>query len=854
MKKLIVVILSLFLIIGFNLNVDASSEVSNSITDLKAYESDNFVVFYPAGYKFQAREATYYLEKYLPEIEELTGGELDSKIPVTLEDIGAISNGYADPVNNKIGLFTNQPEAGSTLSTYESWYRLLSVHELIHIAHLNNSSDYAKLHTDLFGNFLNPNLASPLWVIEGIAVYGESQLSPYEGRLNDGYYDSIVATKAAADELPSISEITYSHDYFPRGQQYLYGSVFFDYLADEYGVEKFAELFDEYGSYYWAPVIGDFFPTLGLDMAANEVYGARFPELYEEFKEFKVEKNKDWKLAGEEVLMTDRGYLSNLTAVDEKIYYFAAESLNTAPFTNNQVYNLVEYDTQKQEKEVLASHLQDNQSSIEVKEDYLYYATGDVELGYPNVRDDGRGKVNILQRYNFETGEGKEVFKTEFKDFTVLDNGAIIYTTDKKNKHGSEIWRYVEGEKEKLGVVDELISEISNYNDELYVVSKGNISTWGIHRLDLDELSLEQVVATRWPEEQISFKQDKLYYIANYEGYKQMYSYDLLTGEINQLTEEGHTHEGVIVEDELYLLSNSKEGMGLFKQEKESRAYDMVESEQEERSVGLTITELDTSLKHNENAMRQNLSYLLKPSIRMPFLLGGQDALGLNQYELGYSFYGLNFSWQTKMLQPLTISFTTRGGEEARNTNLNFSYPVYRSRDSGLSAMNLNLTTNFNNLLPGVGVRFSYPQHRVGFDLQTDLADFRYSTRFNYSYLLDNGSINFDASLFDGVSQPRDQREFSSLAASNSGVNLSLDYTHKLFELRKGLWNPNIFLADIYGNLFIDSYLVDGNVSGGYELLFEMGAGNKVYSVPKIGFAVSDELNIEPHFGFDVSF
>ena len=849
MKKIVIILFVLLIILGLNLTSEASS-----ITDLEAYESDNFVVFYPVGYEFQARETLYYLEKHLPEIEELTGGELDGKIPVSIEDIGAISNGYADPVNNKIGVFTNQPKTGSNLSTYESWYRMLNVHELIHIAHLNNSSDYAELQTDLFGNFLNPNLASPLWLIEGIAVYGESQSSDYEGRLNDGYYDSIVATKAAEDELPSISEITYSHDYFPRGQEYLYGAVFFDYLANEYGEDKFAEFFNEYGSYFWAPAIGDFFPALALDMAANEVYGASFYKLYEQFKEHKQEKYRDWEVAGEEILTTDRGYLSNLTAVGDKLYYFKSEALNTAPLISNNVYSLVEYDTQSGEKKVLATHLQANSSSIEVKGDYLYYAIGDFGSDYANVRHNGRGRVNVLQRYNLETGESEQLLEGEFKDFTVLENEEIIYSIDNNAEYGSELWRYIDGEIEKLGVVDELISELSNYEQQLYVVSKGNLSSWGIFTLDLETLSLEEVVASRWPEEQISFAQDNLYYVANYEGYKRIYSYNLINEEIRQLTDNGHTNEGVVVEDNLYLLSSSTQGMGLFRLNKDSIPYDLTEGDLADRSVNINLVTLDTSLKHNQTAMGQNLSYLLRPSVRVPFLLGGQDALGLNQYVIGYDYYGLNFTWITKMLQPLTISFVSSGYESGRSTNLNFSYPVYRSSSSGLTAIDLKLTTDFNSLMPGAGVRVSYPQHRFGVDLETDLEDFSYNTRFNYSYLLNNGRINFSSSLFDGINQPLDEREFSNLASVNSGINLSLDYTHRLFELRKGLWNPNIFLADVYGNAFVDGYLADDNLSAGYEVLFEVGAGNKAYFVPKVGFAVSDELNRNYYYGFNVSF
>ena len=111
-----------------------------SALEWKKYESDNFLVFYPEDYAFQAKETIYYLEQEREKISKLTSNKLSNKIVVVVEDRGQFSNGFADTINNKIGIFTYPPNSYSSLSSYENWYKFLNVHELTHLGHLTNTS------------------------------------------------------------------------------------------------------------------------------------------------------------------------------------------------------------------------------------------------------------------------------------------------------------------------------------------------------------------------------------------------------------------------------------------------------------------------------------------------------------------------------------------------------------------------------------------------------------------------------------------------------------------------------------------------------------------------------------------
>ena len=137
---LIFFILCLFLIL--------SNGTSLALWDWETLESDNFVIFYPGGYETQAKESLYYLEEYRPEIIELTGNEMKGrKIHISLEDIGLYVNGYADFLNNKMGIFVTNPDSYSRLSNYENWLILVNIHELTYMAQLTNSSDLSLFNT-----------------------------------------------------------------------------------------------------------------------------------------------------------------------------------------------------------------------------------------------------------------------------------------------------------------------------------------------------------------------------------------------------------------------------------------------------------------------------------------------------------------------------------------------------------------------------------------------------------------------------------------------------------------------------------------------------------------------------------
>src|SRR5207302_6007026 len=86
-------------------------------------------------------------------------------------------NGYATPFpSNRIVVYAHPPTDASGLRNYDDWNALVVTHELTHIFHLDRSRGIWRIGQAIFGRnpLLFPNLYEPRWVLEGLAVYFES--------------------------------------------------------------------------------------------------------------------------------------------------------------------------------------------------------------------------------------------------------------------------------------------------------------------------------------------------------------------------------------------------------------------------------------------------------------------------------------------------------------------------------------------------------------------------------------------------------------------------------------------------------------------------------------------------------
>jgi len=167
-------------------------------------------------------------------------------IDVTLSDDVDTPNGFTSIYpSNRFTILLVPPVTDPALQTYDSWERLVIVHELTHVFHLDRSRGVWKTLQSVFGRApgLFPNQYQPSWVIEGLATYYESRFTA-GGRAEGSYHREAVAADAAFGRARSPWDaLLFSR--WPDGlAPYAYGSRFWEYLSRSAGdsvVPRFAE-------------------------------------------------------------------------------------------------------------------------------------------------------------------------------------------------------------------------------------------------------------------------------------------------------------------------------------------------------------------------------------------------------------------------------------------------------------------------------------------------------------------------------------------------------------------------------------------------------------------------------------
>lgn len=249
----------------------------------KTIESDHFRVNYPPGLEAIGRRVLAYAEDAHKKVAPYMGVKPYEKTEIvcfdTYDDTNANASNY--PHNRiMLNLHPPSPDSGFAMGRYDDWIRYVILHEYTHILHINATPwQLAQLNAILGQLFFSnvriqgipssltayiPNLTmeSPRFITEGWAVTTESKFTP-GGRAKEGDLDMRLRMAALADKLYSIDQVngSYELDWPSGGNEYDYGTYFFQYLLATYGEDKPAAILRELGKVPW----------LGIDFAVGRV-------------------------------------------------------------------------------------------------------------------------------------------------------------------------------------------------------------------------------------------------------------------------------------------------------------------------------------------------------------------------------------------------------------------------------------------------------------------------------------------------------------------------------------------------------------------------------------------------------
>lgn len=168
-------------------------------------------------------------------------------IELTIADNFDVSNGYTTVFpTNRIVIYARPTVDATSLSFLDDWIDLVVTHELTHVFHLDRTRGWWRVAQAVFGRnpFLFPNLYTPSWIDEGIAVYYESRLTG-SGRIVGTDHAMIVRAQALDSLTPSLNALSASTLSYPLGQiPYAYGSLLIDFIARTQGPQKMREFVD----------------------------------------------------------------------------------------------------------------------------------------------------------------------------------------------------------------------------------------------------------------------------------------------------------------------------------------------------------------------------------------------------------------------------------------------------------------------------------------------------------------------------------------------------------------------------------------------------------------------------------
>ncbi len=283
MKKFIFLLLLLYCASGV-----AKTDPSFSWMTLT---SPHFLIHYHQGEEALAKRAVVIAEDVHARLVPRMKSQPHTRTNIVLVDALDDANGYTTPLPyNLITLYITQPFGESIFGAgnYDDWMRLLITHEYTHIVQLDMMNGPAEVLGNIFGNLYFPNMFQPVWLIEGLAVYEESELTG-GGRNRSPASDMVLRMAVLENNFPDISHAANYTEKWPDGDvPYLFGGSFIAFIAKKYGREKLADLSIDYSGRWW--------PFL-VEGTARRVLGSDYTDLWYEWrnelsKRYEADKQK----------------------------------------------------------------------------------------------------------------------------------------------------------------------------------------------------------------------------------------------------------------------------------------------------------------------------------------------------------------------------------------------------------------------------------------------------------------------------------------------------------------------------------------------------------------------------------
>jgi len=302
----------------------------------KTLHTRHFRVHFHDGEEELAREAARIAEHTHNWVSPLFDWSPADPTDIILSDEVGVSNGFATPVpTNRSGIYVAPPDRLNSLEDHAGWLETVITHEYVHIIHLDKARGAPKGLRKVFGRFpfplpfsVFPNAFQPVWLVEGLATYYETDTQRGIGRGQSSYYDMLMRMEVARGLKP-VRQVNQPLVSWPGGTAwYLYGVHFYEFVKQNKGDEKIQALVQDYSN--------DFIPYR-VNANTKSVFGKGQGALWKEYsayleKKFRAQiREIEARGPREGDALTDRGYeAGSLRAGSDGTLYYIRDDWQSA--------------------------------------------------------------------------------------------------------------------------------------------------------------------------------------------------------------------------------------------------------------------------------------------------------------------------------------------------------------------------------------------------------------------------------------------------------------------------------------------------------------------------------------------
>lgn len=382
-----------------------------------------------------AKKIACVADSYYLEITKKFDCEPYLRFPVTLTREVESLNGFYSPFPyNMIVLYVAEP-GSPEMESYNDTLLSVFYHELSHAVTLNMKSPVFQKLSRIFGDFASPVLFSmPYFWIEGAAVFSESCMEYDDGgRLKNPYFTSLLVQAKINDvagikKFPSWRDVLGARDTTPGGRdRYVFGGCFAEYLAENYGMEKYAVLWKNAGD------------SMNLAFSAGvfkKTYGRKIDDVWNDFKNSITIQENIYKSGFDKLSQLSDENPSAL--VSRKNAFVSALDVFYDEKSNQE--KIVFYDSSSRKVYFEQKNL-DDESQKKSKPKKLFSAAGITDLRFS---DDGK-KIFVTRCVSKKTVKIENgIYDIKKKKYEILKNSndfdKVNHHNENENMRKSSVW------------------------------------------------------------------------------------------------------------------------------------------------------------------------------------------------------------------------------------------------------------------------------------------------------------------------------------------------------------------------------------------------------------------------------